>query len=1237
MKKIFSLFITLLMLSELLPVIHADSGTAEIFVAPYGTDNSAGSIEEPLATLDGARKMAAKLSESGEKNINIYFRGGEYRMTQGVEFTKSDSGKEGGMITYSAYNDETVDFVGSVTLNPRRFEGVSNALALESIPKDAQKYVGVYNLKSLGIDKLDKFKPAYGYGDVMTKGDQPCVLIMDDIWQDLASYPNGSASYMYNTVIQANSEAVGGSFIDMSRISDERIKQWAKAKNIVVRGGTTAQWAYEMMDVDSVDINKKQLNLPGRFSLMAAGSTTRMGNIKVENLLEELDAPGEYYIDEDELLLYWYPPHSVTNSKLELAAANIDFLNITDVQNISFKNLNFKNIRRCAANVTNCKNVTFYGCKFSNIGMRGVKFLNCYDSGLDSCDLSHIGAGAVSINGGDTDTLTHSNNFVRNCHLNDLAKRQKANNPGIWFNGVGNIITHNVIHDHPHIGIQGLGSENTITYNEIYDVNKENTDTGAIYLGQPLSQVGNEVAYNYIHDTWANAEALAAVSGQHSAYGIYLDDLHSNSDVHHNVMLNVQKSMMYGGGSFNKLHHNITINGEVPIVYDARGRGWKKPDAISMIVWGIDPLRKNSAYDKYRYNIDEFYKYNNAPEGLPAMHNEIKDNLFVDSKNQSSIHDDVKELGVCENNIYASTSESDEVQFVDLENKNYQIKSDSPILQKIPGLADINMDDIGLYTNEYRKSTNRSVGDFKTYLPLNGTVELATTDTFMSWEPAENADRYKVIVATDKEFKNIVTEVETYYTYCRVSNLIPYKTQHYWKVLAYANGYKNLVVKESDVKTFKTIEFDIINTEKYDKAIADAERALQNLKEGIEPGCVPKGTGAKIEASIEKAKAANVKGVRQKTIDEMTENLNNLISGIGLTANKYYTNLDYTNENMSGWVSTPETASFNASEDCLKFIGSSDTSPFSYVDKPIEKNKILCFKTNMDAGASGSTWFAIGLQNKAVAGDFIWGKGGVGYLVVFKAGKIELQKYDKNGAVVQTVDSMQYKHGEENYIEFGAISFGAGNRLVLNVNGVNIYDSIDYNEPIEDDLYFSVIARKQEAYIKNVHDIPADEIISAGEDSEAYVGVKDLFKAASDEYEVKDSAFSDIKTGRTASLSLFRKSDNESTDIYFRADSNSTLPDSKSGTGYKLSVDDKHLILYKYRKGTYQIAAACDNNYILKEQWYNLKIEQNSKTDELQINIGVDGNNVMSFTDSYAIRVGGYFAITARGGGVLIK
>ncbi len=73
----------------------------QIFVAPNGNDQQAGSKEQPLATLQKAIELA-------EKGDTVFIRGGDYQLSQMISFTRS--GKSNAWITFMAYQDENPVF-----------------------------------------------------------------------------------------------------------------------------------------------------------------------------------------------------------------------------------------------------------------------------------------------------------------------------------------------------------------------------------------------------------------------------------------------------------------------------------------------------------------------------------------------------------------------------------------------------------------------------------------------------------------------------------------------------------------------------------------------------------------------------------------------------------------------------------------------------------------------------------------------------------------------------------------------------------------------------------------------------------------------------------------------------------------------------------------------------------------------------------------------------------------------
>ena len=65
-----------------------------LYVAPNGNDANSGTMDRPLATLEGARDAIRVLIKSQKGNISVLFRGGIYYFTQMVHFGPEDSGIE---------------------------------------------------------------------------------------------------------------------------------------------------------------------------------------------------------------------------------------------------------------------------------------------------------------------------------------------------------------------------------------------------------------------------------------------------------------------------------------------------------------------------------------------------------------------------------------------------------------------------------------------------------------------------------------------------------------------------------------------------------------------------------------------------------------------------------------------------------------------------------------------------------------------------------------------------------------------------------------------------------------------------------------------------------------------------------------------------------------------------------------------------------------------------------------
>lgn len=98
----------------------------------------------------------------------------------------------------------------------------------------------------------------------------------------------------------------------------------------------------------------------------------------IENALEELDAPGEWYLDREDGTLYFYPPKNPVTGKdrtleemnqmtVTAQAASCLFV-LKETQGIEFRGLTLENATHEAAVVKNCSDVVFTDCVVRNIG-----------------------------------------------------------------------------------------------------------------------------------------------------------------------------------------------------------------------------------------------------------------------------------------------------------------------------------------------------------------------------------------------------------------------------------------------------------------------------------------------------------------------------------------------------------------------------------------------------------------------------------------------------------------------------------------------------------------------------------------------------------------------------------------------------------------------------------------------------------------------------------------------------
>jgi hypothetical protein len=185
---------------------------------------------------------------------------------------------------------------------------------------------------------------------------------------------------------------------------------------------------------------------------------------------------------------------------------------------------------------------------------------------VQSCDIYQVGDGGVHIEGGVRKTLTPGNHKVDNCDIHHYSRVNRTGRPAVTLLGVSNTLSHNHIHDAPHVGVWFGGNGHLLEYNDVHDLAKETGDVGAFYIGRDWTCRDNVIRYNYFHQLYG--------PGLHGVMAVYLDDFSSGTTIFGNVFYQSGRSAFVGGGRDNTIDNNLFIECGPSVHVDARGIGW---------------------------------------------------------------------------------------------------------------------------------------------------------------------------------------------------------------------------------------------------------------------------------------------------------------------------------------------------------------------------------------------------------------------------------------------------------------------------------------------------------------------------------------------------------------------------------------------------------------------------------------------------------------------------------------
>jgi len=484
----------------------------EIFVSPLGNDQGAGSRETPFATFE--RALAETKKYAGKEPLTIWFSEGSYYLSQSILLENECSGTPDNPIIFSAEPGAEVSIKGSQHLDLLNWVEYGDGIYVSEIPRGLvfdQLFINGERQMRARFPNYDYQKPIRG-----GKGYQQV---------------RGGSNRRYDTWFSYDPDIFSP-------------KEWKSPGTGIVHAFQSHNWGnmqYRIKDIDRKE--DKILLAEGGWQLQRAygigGGAKKSSWFYIENIFEELDVAGEWFLDTGANLLYYYPVAGVNLAETRVEVPVVkDLVQIKGSKESPVRNIRFRGFRFTQSSLTfmeeyeplargdwaihrggaifmeGTENCIIEDCDFEFLGGNGV-FMSAYNRNnqVKNCRFVHTGESAVclvgspsavrfyqtwddrEIDGKDWDEMRKNmdmepgpltadypkNCVVENCIMHDFGDfgKQVA---GVYISMSHQIrVSHNTIYNCPRAGIcinDGTWGGHIIEYCDIWETVRETGEHG---------------------------------------------------------------------------------------------------------------------------------------------------------------------------------------------------------------------------------------------------------------------------------------------------------------------------------------------------------------------------------------------------------------------------------------------------------------------------------------------------------------------------------------------------------------------------------------------------------------------------------------------------------------------------------------------------------------------------------------------------------------------------------------
>lgn len=279
---------------------------ATFYVSPGGSDAAKGTKDAPFKTITQAQKAVRAINGTMTGDIEVILREGTYALPATINFDERDGGKDGHYVRYKAAEGERPLITGGMPITGWTLHDEANNI-----------------WKAEGVD--GRFRQLYVNNRKAVRACFPNVI---------AANEKGPGGFDHDFVRLTKVDSTGRAF----DVSADYIKDIKNIEDVEIH--LMIAWSENILRLEKAQVNGGTAKLipkdPERTKLFHRAypmlGTAFMSNppkqqvFYLENSYDLIDAPGEWYLDEKEHVLYYKPRSGESMSTAHVVAPRLNTL-----------------------------------------------------------------------------------------------------------------------------------------------------------------------------------------------------------------------------------------------------------------------------------------------------------------------------------------------------------------------------------------------------------------------------------------------------------------------------------------------------------------------------------------------------------------------------------------------------------------------------------------------------------------------------------------------------------------------------------------------------------------------------------------------------------------------------------------------------------------------------------------------------------------------------------------------